>query len=122
LPALRICIVDVPCSPDPFRPAEGAAGTLGRPGHTRTGPSRPGAVTAGEPLRKLLDGYGDHMRVLDPGDRFEIGPPISDSWLKGLPRFNGTLRGVGEAATIVTLRAGVPCDGRGLAPGGREQP
>ena len=79
-------------------------------------------VTAGEPLRKLLDVYGECVRVLDPGDRFEIGPPISDGRLKGLPRFNGTLRGVGEAATIVTLRAGVPCDGRDLAPGGRGQP
>jgi hypothetical protein len=79
-------------------------------------------VTAGEPLRKLLDVYGERVRVLDTGDRFEIGPPIAAGRLKGLPRFNGTLRGVGEAATIVTLRAGVPCDGRDLAPAGRRQP
>jgi hypothetical protein len=79
-------------------------------------------VTAGEPLRKLRDVYGERVRVLDRGDRFEIGPPIPAGGLKGLPRFNGTLRGVGEAATIVTLRAGVPCDGRDLAPAGRRQP
>jgi hypothetical protein len=79
-------------------------------------------VTAGERLRKLLDVYGDRVRVPDPGDRFEIGPAIPDGLLKGLPRFNGTLRGVGEAATIATLRAGVPCDGRDQAPAGRGNP